>query len=221
MSVRLLLSAFTLVPGLWAASSAAVVVTASQDHTLRRGPSIENGLHSKQSSNNSTDRVVMIRFDSTTFGSDVTSATFLFTANSDPSTQFQGTFDFRVWGVTDGDPQDEAFVEGGYDPTASGSIYDGSANLIQESQLIQLGDFTASAGTQVSMTTPGLLSFLQADTNDIATLVVERLTLGGNSTFLDRNTATPPRLSLEVVPEPGSLVLLGLGGLLALQRRRA
>ena len=210
----------SLLAGVRAAFSATVVVTASEDHSLRRGPTIEGGLHAKQSSNNSTDRVVMIRFDSSDLGPTVTAATFLITANPDTVTQFQGTYDFRVYGVIDGDPQDEAFVEGGYDPSVAGSIYDDSANLVDEAQLVQLGDFTASAGTQVSLSTPALLSFLQADTNDIATLVIDRLTVGNNSTFLDRGQATPPRLQMEVIPEPGSVALMALGGLLAGCRRR-
>jgi len=205
-----------------AANAATVTVVASQDHIIRRGPPVDQGLHIKQSTNNSTDRVAMIRFDSWAFNSpEVTSATFLFTAHSDTVTNFQGgPYDYRVWGVNNGDPQDEAFVEGGYNPSVSDGIYDGSTNLIDETQLTPLGDFSAVAGTQVSLSSPELLSFLQNDTNNIATLVIERLDNGNNSVFLDRNTATPPRLVLDI-PAPAALPAgLMLLGLVAIKRRK-
>jgi hypothetical protein len=202
---------------------AIIAVTASQDLNLRRGPLLENGatVHVKQSTNDATDRVGMFRFDSVNFGTNVTAATFLLTANPDSTVQFQGTYDFRVYGVIDGDPQDEMFTEGGYDPAVAGSIYDGSDNLIAETQLVTLGDFTAAAGTQVALNTANLLAFVQGDTNGVVTLVVERLSLGANSTFLGRvNQDTPPRLQLDVIPEPATFTLFAAVGLLARSRRR-
>ena len=204
---------------------AATIITASQDHTIRRfdgTAGVENNLHVKQSNSNATDRFVMLRFDSAELGSSITSATFLFSANPDSSVQFQNTYTFEVWGVSDGDPQDEKFVEGAanYDPNVAGGLFNNSTNLLDGSQVTSLGTFVASAGTQVSLNTPALLTFLQADSNDTATLVVTRVTnIGGNSTFLDRTSPSPPRLSVESIPEPSTLALFALG-VLGLARRR-
>jgi len=200
------------------AASAAIIV-ASQDHSVRRGPTVENGIHIKQSTNNSTDRYGMFRFDSSLFGPGVTSVTFMLTANSDTVVQFQGTYDYRIFGVPDGTANDEVFIEGSvnYDPGA-GVVYDGSADLVDDTKLTQLGDANSvSAGDTISLSNAALLSFIQADTNDVATLVVIRLTTGGNSTFLDRTTGSPPRL--DIIPEPTTLALVAVG-LLGLRRRR-
>jgi len=161
----------------------------------------------------------MFRFDSSLFGPGVTSVTFMLTANSDTVVQFQGTYDYRIFGVPDGTANDEVFIEGSvnYDPGA-GVVYDGSADLVDDTKLTQLGDANSvSAGDTISLSNAALLSFIQADTNDVATLVVIRLTTGGNSTFLDRTTGSPPRL--DIIPEPTTLALVAVG-LLGLRRRR-
>jgi hypothetical protein len=199
---------------------AAPVIVASQDHTLRRGPSIESNIHIKQSTNNSTDRVGMIRFDSADFGANVTDVAFLLTATTSTNA-YDGSYVFRVWGVNESSSYDELFVEGGYVP-GTGNLSDGSDNLIDESILTQLGDSaTISVGETINLNTPELLAFVQGDTNGTVTLVVERLTLGNNSVFLDRTSGSPPRLDITVIPEPASLVM-GLFGmtLIAVRRRR-
>jgi hypothetical protein len=220
--LTVLILGVSLFVGAQLAPAALVTETASQDHTVRRGPTVENGIHIKQSTNNSTDRYGMFRFDSSDFGLDVTSAAFLLTANSDTSVQFQGTFNYRIFGVPDGTTNDEAFVEGSYNPSL-GVVYDGSADLVDDTKLTLLGDANSvSAGDTISLSSASLLSFIQADTNDIATFVVIRLSAGGNSTFLDRTTGSPPRLQLDVVPEPSTFALsaLGLVSLIGLGRRR-
>ena len=175
--------------------ASAATVIASQDFSVKRGPSVELGLHSKEGAGlSSTDRYLMLRFDSTSFGSDVTSATFNITANSDSVVQFQDTFTYRIYGVPDLTANDELVAETGYDPS-SGAVYDGSDDLVNAATLTLLGDTTSvSAGDTISFSNPNLLSFLQADTNDVATLVFTRVTNGGDSTFRDRNFVTPPRL---------------------------
>ncbi|QTN33102.1 PEP-CTERM sorting domain-containing protein [Akkermansiaceae bacterium] len=204
-------------------ASAATTVNAAQDFTVRRNTgtaTVEGGLHAKQSATNSTDRYLMLRFDSSIFGAGVTAVTFHITANPDTVTQFQGTYDYRIYGIPDLTANDELAAESGYDPN-SGAVFDNSADMVDDTKLTLLGDVTGvNAGDTINFSNSNLLSFLQADTNGVATLVFTRVTNGGNSTFLDRNSASPPNLVIEAIPEPGSAALLGLSCLLILRRRR-
>ena len=215
----------TLGIAIWAGGAAlADIIIASEDHAVRRGPIVEDGLHAKQSSNNATDRYLMLRFNSPDFGSGVTAATFQLTANADTDVQFQGTFDYRVYGIPETSPVDELFTEGAANYTpGSGNVYDGSGDLVDDSVLVNLGDVLGvSAGDTINFSTPALLSFIQSDTNDAVSLAFVRLTNSGdNSTFLDQNTGSPPRLDITVaVPEPRTATLLGLAGLLVIRRLR-
>ena len=86
-----------------------------------------------------------------------------------------------------------------------------------------------AAGNTFSFTDPNLLSFLNADTDGIVTLILGATAVPQDSAFLwDSKEVTPgtdadaPLLTIEgtLVPEPSSACLLGLGGLALLLRRR-
>ena len=99
---------------------------------------------------------------------------------------------------------------------------------------LTVGDGTAAPiGTVIEFNDAALLSFLQGDTNDVATLILTRDSINGNSTgqnltfYAKENaaviaaTSIAATLQLSVIPEPSTAVLMGLGLVgLATRRRR-
>lgn len=228
MRVQALILCTIVLAAAQGASAAIVTVDASEAFAVRRNTgtaSLDSLLHPKQVVNKATtDRLGMIRFDSAAFGAGVLAATFEITARSDTGTQFQGTFDFTVYGVQDLDPQDEAIDQGTYNPNAAGAVYDHANDpAIDANQLELLGTFQASAGDQVMFTDLDLLSWIQGVTNGIVTLVITRVQNGGNSVFENESHETDnPKLVVTVVPTPASAAM-GLMGMvmLALRRQRS
>ncbi len=82
-----------------------------------------------------------------------------------------------------------------------------------------------SVGTTYTLSGAGLVNFINADGNDEITVMIT----GKNATADNRRayyaskehaTLAAPELSMTEVPEPATMSLLGIGGLLALVRRK-
>lgn len=81
-------------------------------------------------------------------------------------------------------------------------------------------------GQEYTFTGSSLADFLNADTNNLATLILTRGG-GGNSgsnfspgSVENTNAARRPTLTITAVPEPSSLAMLGLAGVTMIVRRR-
>ncbi|MEX2214532.1 MAG: PEP-CTERM sorting domain-containing protein [Phycisphaeraceae bacterium] len=177
-----------------------------------------------------------VRFDlASTNGVALAEAMLSFTVatNNTPN-----TFTVEVLGLDDGHAG-EFWVEGngGADDNPVNEITWANApanntgsgiNLIN-ADVTSLGTITILStdvpGTVVSLSSAALLSFLNADTNGVATLVLRRIgtNAGGSPNLVfhshESTTGGAPTLALTVVPEPAT-AMLGLVGAAGLARRR-
>jgi hypothetical protein len=155
---------------------------------------------------------------------------------------------FNVFGLNDGQAS-EAFTEGTGQTSVTGAtppnpiVYanapgmddssDGVNNTLFANGGAPLATFTVTTsdvGGYVSVSSQALADFLNADTNNVATLVLTRRSTGDtnadnllNSLFASRQHATlsgPTLLTNESVPEPGGLGLAAFVATTATLRRR-
>lgn len=153
--------------------------------------------------------------------------------NNTPTTPARG-YDDNTW--------DEALVKFSNMP---GLFYDGNpaagSQGIVAADTVNIGNGAFNGGAKgviQPLTTPGLLSFLQSHPDSLVTLLIAKDTAAlstGQDRFASRNATsldggTPsgaagdfaPYLEVDVVPEPSSLALLALAGLIgAVCPRRA
>lgn len=179
-------------------------VLPSHDLTVARSngtPTVQGGLHPKNVSKrekSALDRFIMLRFDSEEFGKGVKAAALILQARDDEKAH-EGRHRFRVYGVRDGDKEDELIEEKGYKPSAPGTLFENTSTMVDRKQVSVLGTFTTETGKQVQFLTSSLTSFVRADRNGTITLLIIRETDGGeNSVFNDRKTNTPPKLVMKV-----------------------
>ncbi len=177
------------------------------------------------------------RFDLSAVGTTmITDATFFLTIGDySDGDSVSGTQTFNVFGLLDGDPGEE------WDSSQinwNNAPANGSDNAVLSNATL-LGNFSfngnGNAGDIVTLSGGSLVSFLNDDTNGLATLILVRETFDPNVSGYVHNFAAaehlslaPPTLDLDFglpispVPEPATMLLFasGLAGLAAVGRRR-
>ncbi|SHI87724.1 PEP-CTERM protein-sorting domain-containing protein [Rubritalea squalenifaciens DSM 18772] len=174
-------------------------------------------------------RTTWIHFDTTTLTGVATAADASFTITVDGGGTNVTSGTISLWGIVDGQAGDAL----GTDWTESGI---NGANAPQKPDFTDgaitqlLGTITLDAtntadGASHIFTSPELLGFLQANSNDEVTFMLTRSQNDGNFTYYSKeNTSSMDAATLSItpaaIPEPTSSALIGLAGIGFLLRRR-
>lgn len=178
------------------------------------------------------ERKTYLRFDLSSLDGPVTDATLnlTFLKNSNDPQAFPSEFTFDIWGLDDGEAGDEAPGDGGW--TEDGATWNNApGNLSGSASLVGSFDVSTDAaeGHVVEVSGNSLTNFLADDTTGFVTMILTRQNDHGAVTiFASKEHADfdGPTLALTtsdattVIPEPASMALLGLGGMMLLRRRR-
>ena len=109
--------------------------------------------------------------------------------------------------------------------TSSGYQFTSDATGVLGTFMMTGGRYGGYVGEEYNVSTPDLLNFINTDTDDQVTFMIGRV--GVSSAWhgiAAREMGSQPgpilKLTYEPVPEPVTMMLLGLGGVLTLRRRR-
>ena len=197
----------------------------------------ENVLVKHDTAINGNNRKIYIRFDLTALSGTLTNARLDLSysgfgtdptlPNADPST-------YSVFGLLDGAPNeawDESLITWnnapGNDTASPGGVLGSETSFLGN---FDLSISQSAVGDIISFSSAGLLSFIQADTDSLATLIIVRDDVNfGTELFAAKESLTLQAPSLDIatfddpnnVPEPSTLSLLGIGVLAARFVRRA
>lgn len=235
-TARILLSAAAL--SLAPLVQAEVITTFANgdDWTMHRtDATAENRILVKNSSNNPNDRIGVAQFSGYSL-SPVTIASVRFDIErTAASNNFNAGETIQLWGVVDGGTDEDIVQADAYSTVSFVSDADATNNLVNDSALTFLGQITFGSDTSgdvLDFAGPAVTAFVQADTNNLMTflLVAVGNTVDSDTVLIYNENSTvvatefyPSVLTNgdAVVPEPGSLALLGLGTLLIARRRRS
>ena len=170
-------------------------------------------------------RKAYMRFDLAALGAlSVDTATFSATLETSHTASFQ----YRLYGLLDahsGELWDENTITWNNAPanvTGSATDLDTGAGA---GLLSTFSSGSLSTGSDLTLSDPAIASFLNNDTDGVATLMLTRVTSSSQvHSFATKENTTygPPTLTLTTIPEPGTVLLLGLGlaGVGSMGRRR-
>lgn len=187
-----------------------------------------DGLQTKTSSS-SNDRNALLRFD---IGAQ---ANTLDTASLSLFVNFSSTRTYAIYGIPDLTTYelfDENAVNFNNLDDGVDQIADFSGNSLNETSLTALGTFTTATtdqNTAVLFSSAALKTFINDDTNGTISFVISRVTANSAVDGFRSKEATPDTdgdfsqliltTSSAPIPEPASLALVALGGVLMLRRR--
>ncbi|MGB0768251.1 MAG: hypothetical protein ACPGYV_11135 [Phycisphaeraceae bacterium] len=180
-----------------------IEIMALHDVSIRRGEDKaikERGVHVKNVSRrekHKLDRIVMLRFDSKDFADVRAVGLRLEPVNF---SDYNKAMRFRVYGVLDGDEEDEKFTEKDYDPNGEGTMIDRRlSTMLNRRQVTILGNFSTEKDEPVLFSSQNLYNFVRSDSNETVTLVIVRETESWhNSTFAPRQSEKGPRLVVKL-----------------------
>lgn len=173
----------------------------------------------------SFNRKGYIRFDISALGSSsIAGATLSLTIGNgvegDPGDPVTGVQLFSIYGLNDVD-SGENWVESAltWNNAPANDTSSGSSVLSNTSLLGQFSfTGTGNTGSFAQLSGGNLVNFLSDDTNSLVTFILVRETFDPNyhgwiHNFASKEnlTLSPPSLTITQVPEPSSVVLLGLG----------